>query len=91
LTPANIKIIFLQERSNMKKIMLTLTGLVMILSLVQCASTVATVNPKVAACKSGCNTAYDSCITKAGKSESKKAACNVAKDKCYSDCDAKAN
>lgn len=71
----------------MKKILLTLMGTAMILSMVQCASTVVTPDPKVMACKSSCDTVYDECVKKAGKNEAKKVACDTAKQKCYSDCE----
>ena len=71
----------------MKKILLTLAGLAMVLSLVQCAST--SLDPKAMACKAGCDTAYDDCLKKAGNNEAKKGACEIAKNKCCSDCESK--
>lgn len=73
----------------MKKIILTLFGTAMIFSMVQCASTITTPDPKVMACKATCDTAYDECIKKAGKNEAKKVACDAARKKCYSDCESK--
>ncbi|HOP31364.1 MAG TPA: hypothetical protein P5120_18005 [Spirochaetota bacterium] len=67
----------------MKKLSLILIGFAMIFSLVQCSS----IDPKVMACKAGCDSAYDDCVTKAGKSDAKKAACEVAKQQCYSNCE----
>jgi len=73
----------------MRKILIAIAGLGLIITMVQCASTDLTPDPKVMACKAGCDTAYDECIKKAGKNEAKKAACEVARNKCYSDCEAK--
>ncbi|HPJ34804.1 MAG TPA: hypothetical protein PK358_08215 [Spirochaetota bacterium] len=67
----------------MKKVLLTLSALALVLSLVQCS----TVDPKVMACKAGCDSACNDCVEKAGKSDAKKAACEVAKQKCYSNCE----
>ncbi len=74
----------------MKKLALTLTGIAMVFTLIQCSTPqVETPDPKVTACKQSCDTAYDECVKKAGKNEGKKTACATAKEKCYTDCETK--
>ncbi len=66
----------------MKKLGLFLTLSVIIMSFTQCS----TMNPKVMACNASCDSAFDQCMEKAGKSEAKKAACEVSKTSCYNEC-----
>ncbi len=66
----------------MKRLLFSLFTLGLLLSLTGCAS----VDPKVMACRAGCDEACKDCMEKAGDSEVKKAACQAAKEKCYSEC-----
>lgn len=72
----------------MNKAFMSMAGLFLILSLINCAGTQKP-DPAVIACKSGCDTAYTACIKKAAKNEAKKAACEAVKSKCFTDCEAK--
>lgn len=67
----------------MKKLSIGITAVALVLSLVQCS----TMDPKVMACKAGCDSAFSDCTKKAGENAAKKAACEVAKQNCYSNCE----
>jgi hypothetical protein len=70
----------------MKKVLVLLSVLFLALSVIKCSG-VQKPDPKVIACKAGCDTTFDSCIKKAVKNEAKKAACEAVKSRCYSDCE----
>lgn len=72
----------------MKKVIILLSGVFMIMNLLQCSSSQKT-DPKVLACKTGCETTAENCIKKAVKNEAKKAACEAVKTRCNSDCEKK--
>lgn len=72
----------------MKKVLILLSGVFLIMSFFQCSNTQKT-DPKVLACKTGCESTAENCIKKASKNEAKKAACEAVKTRCYSDCEKK--
>ena len=72
----------------MKKVLISFSGLLLLLTLFQCAGTQKP-DPEVVACKTKCDSAYNGCIKKAVKNEAKKAACEAVKNKCNKDCEKK--
>jgi len=73
----------------MKKLSLAAMFLLSLAFLFQCATSLQAPDPKVMACKSACDAAFNECIKNAGRSEAKKIACETAKTICYSDCEKK--
>lgn len=73
----------------MKKLISSVMFLLSLAFLFQCATGMQAPDPKVMACKSACDSAFNECLKKAGTSEAKKIACETAKSKCYSDCEKK--
>ena len=71
----------------MGKDLFSLSGLFLIVFVLHCAGTQKPDPKLIAACKSGCENNYESCIKKAVKNQAKKAACEAAKNKCISDCE----
>ncbi len=70
----------------MKKVLILLSFMLLAVSFIQCSG-IQKPDPKVIACKAGCDATYDNCIKKAVNNEAKKAACEAVKNKCYRDCD----
>lgn len=72
----------------MKKTLVSLSGSVLLLTLLQCSGTQKP-DPEVTACRNKCETTFTGCIKKAAKNEAKKAACEAVKNKCSRDCEKK--
>lgn len=72
----------------MKKVLISLSGLVLLLNILQCAGTQKP-DPEVTACRNKCEATFTGCIKKAAKNEAKKAACEAVKNKCSRDCEKK--
>jgi hypothetical protein len=71
----------------MKKLSLAAVMFIAMVFVLQCTTAIQKPDPKVMACKSACDTAFDQCVKKSGTSDAKKAACDIAKTKCYNDCE----
>lgn len=71
----------------MKNLSLAAVILIAAVFVLQWTPTLQKPDPKLMACKSACDTAFNKCAEKAGASEAKKAVCEAAKTKCYNDCE----
>lgn len=69
----------------MKNFLILISGLALMLFLLQCAGSQKP-DPAVEACKSKCENTFSACAKKAVKNEAKKAACEAVRNKCVKDC-----
>ena len=68
----------------MKKIIFSICSVAIIAGMISCSGVA--VNPELAACKEGCQKAFEKCKEEAGKDEAKIKACEVARDACCEKC-----